>query len=306
MGRTHIPRVTAAVVALAVAGAFGPAPARAGSVILLKTRALPTYDAVVAGFRTAYGDSALELSLETIGPEQLDSLVAAEHPDAVVAIGRRAALTIHARLPQTPLVYCAVLASDQQRLAGPSSTGVLAEWSAKAELDALEATAPGVCRVAFFYDPADGSALIRGARRAAKDAGLTLVEAPIRSLEQLGEAARKAEPAADALWMPPDATLATPEAFRFLLDLSLASRKPMLAFSDVLVHAGALVSCAPDYGVMGARVADAVRRIQAGERAGDIPVTRLRPVRVVVNQSTAQALGLTLSTELESTAEVIR
>jgi len=292
-------------VAVVVALALGPASAAAGPVLLLKSRALSSYDASVAGFRAAYGDSVVERSLETTTPAELESLVTELEPDAIVAIGLRAALTAHSRLPRTPLVYCAVQATDQHRLAGEWATGVAAEWSARAELSALKATAPEVHRVAFFHDPAAGPTMLRAARRAAREAGLTLVEVPVDSLEQLGDAARAAERSADAFWMPPDPMLANHEAFRFLLDLSLASRKPLLVFSDALVHAGALVSSAPDYTVMGARAADAVRRIQSGDRAGDIPVARLRPVRIVVNQSTARAIGRELPAELERSAEVI-
>ena len=302
MRRAHVPRVIALLAALAVA----PASALAGSVVVLKSRPLASYDAVVAGFRAAHGEEIVELSLDSTGTDELERRVAAEHPDAVVAVGLRAALAAHVRLPRTPLVYCAVQASDHQRLAGEWATGVAAEWSPRAELNALKAAAPDVRSVAFFYDSASGSASVRSARSAARAAGLRLVEAPIGSLERLGDAARAAERGADALWMPPDATLRTPEAFRFLLDLSLASRKPLLVFSDALVHAGALVSSAPDYAQMGARAAEAVHRIQGGDRAGDIPVTRVRPVRIVVNEATAKALGRTLPAELERTAEVIR
>jgi hypothetical protein len=41
-------------------------------------------------------------------------------------------------------------------------------------------------------------------------------------------------------------------------------------------------------------VADAVRRIQAGERAGDIPVRPLKQTRMIVNLTTSRALGRTL------------
>jgi ABC-type uncharacterized transport system substrate-binding protein len=97
------------------------------------------------------------------------------------------------------------------------------------------------------------------------------------------------------LWIPADPTVATPEAFRFLLELSLELRKPLLAFSESLVRSGALVAVAPDYAWMGTQAAEVVRRIRSGERAGDIGVVPLKRTHVVLNLATARALGRDLS-----------
>src|SRR5205807_9057929 len=96
---------------------------------------------------------------------------------------------------------------------------------------------------------------------------------------------------ADALWLPADPTVATPEAFQFLLELSLAHRKPLLVFSESLVRAGALLAVVPDYEWTGTAAAAAVQRILSGERAGDVPVAGPVHTRVVRNPDAARALG---------------
>ena len=105
--------------------------------------------------------------------------------------------------------------------------------------------------------------------------------------------------------MPADPTIAASEPFRFLLKLSLEQRKPLFVFSDALVKAGALAAVTPDYAVAGAQAAEAVRRIQAGERAGDIPVARVRRTRLVVNGATARALGRELPVAVRRDGEVL-
>src|SRR5439155_30139 len=88
-----------------------------------------------------------------------------------------------------------------------------------------------------------------------------------------------------AALFPPDPLVAAPEAFHFLLKLSLDRRIPLLTFSDALVRAGALAAACPDFNVVGEQLAEIVRRIQAGERPGDIPVSRARRVRWWFNRS---------------------
>ena len=107
----------------------------------------------------------------------------------------------------------------------------------------------------------------------------------------------------DALWLPADPALASENVFRYLLRLSLDSRRPLFTFAEPLVRAGALAAAAPDYGWVGARLADAVRRIESGERAGSVPVTPVRHARLVVNPAAARALGLRLPPSVERRAE---
>lgn len=280
-----------ALAALA-AGVLVPAPpAAAGTVVLLRSRALAPYDAAIAGFDAAFRGPVVRFTLEDPGPTALRDRVAALRPDAVVAVGLRAALYARDQLPRTPVVFCVVQDPGRHELGGAWITGVSTEVSTRDELRALRAAAPDVRRVAIFYGRSTGAGLARQAREAAEAAGLELMEVDLGSLSELGARAREAAARADALWMPADATVAATEPFQFLLKLSLDQRKPLLAFSDALVRAGALVAVVPDYAAAGAQAAEVVRRIQSGERTGDIPITPVRRTRLVLNEATARALG---------------
>jgi ABC-type uncharacterized transport system substrate-binding protein len=111
---------------------------------------------------------------------------------------------------------------------------------------------------------------------------------------------------ADVLWMPADPTVAVPEVFRYLLELSLERRRPLLVFSEALVRAGALGAVSPDYGWVGGLAAESVRRIQSGERPADIPLVPLRRTRLMVNAATARALGRPAPDESSANIEVLR
>jgi putative ABC transport system substrate-binding protein len=290
---------------LIAAGIALAAPALAGNVVVLRSRALAPYDSAIAGFEAACHAPVTRFTLADTGAAALRDRIAALRPDAIVAMGLRGALFARERFPRTPLVYCVVQDPARHDLGGVWVTGVSCEVPPAVELAMLREAAPDVRRLAVFYGQTSGAAFAREARKAAADLGLVLVEVAIADLSELAPRARDAARRADALWMPADPMTAAPEPFRFLLELSLGTRKPLFAFSDALVRAGALAAVVPDYRAAGAQAAEAVRRIQAGERAGDIPVATARRTRLVMNGSTARALGRDLPVAARRGGEVL-
>jgi len=266
-------------------------PARAGSVILLRSGNLDAYNDAAQGFQRACAGPLVDLSCGERTAAEIARRVRETHPDAVVAIGLKAAVFARDHLPRVPIVYCAVQNPEEHDLAGAWITGVRTEVTPEDELQALRQAVPDAHRIGFFYGPVAGARLLASARAAAAASGLELVEAPVADLGELARTARDVCAHVDALWMPADPVLAAPEAFHFLLELSLRTRRPLFVFSDALVRAGAYAGLEPDYERAGERAALAVRRIRSGEHAGDIPVAREREARLVINQATAKAMG---------------
>jgi ABC-type uncharacterized transport system substrate-binding protein len=106
--------------------------------------------------------------------------------------------------------------------------------------------------------------------------------------------------------MPADPEVASPEVFQFMLQQSVAHRFPLFAFAPGLVRAGALAAAVPDLDWVGRRIADAVRRVQSGERAGDVPATGVQRVKVFANLATARAIGRELAPAALRNAEVVQ
>jgi len=293
------------LLAVALGLAAASSPAGAGTVVVLRSRALGVYDSLAAGFRASYRGSVADLVLGEADDPALGSRIAALHPDVVVAVGLRAALFTRDQLARTPLVFCAVQQPERRGLQGVWVTGVSGDVPPETELAALKTAAPDVRRVVLFYGRGSGAPFARAARAAAASLELELIEVPLADLSELAGAVRGATEGADALWLPPDPVVAAPEAFHFLLKLSLDRRIPLLTFSDALVRAGALAAACPDFNVVGEQLAEIVRRIQAGERPGDIPVSRARRVRWWFNRSTARALGRELPLVAVKGGEVV-
>lgn len=302
---SHPPRAGPALALLVALSLITPAPVFAATVALIKSGPLAPYEQAAAGFSSAYRGPVSVFMLDEAESSLLLSRIEAVRPEVIVAVGLKAALFARDHLPRVPLVFCVAPNYERFDLAGDLITGVSADVPPERDLAALRSALPGVKRVGLLFGRASGATLAHRAHTAAQAAGITLIEAPVTDLSELQQVARDLAGRVDALWLPADPTVATPEAFRALLELSLAQRKPLLVFSESLVRSGALVAASPDYAWMGAQVAGIVGRIQNGERAGDIGVLPLRRTRVVLNSATARALGCVVPSAADGEIKVL-
>jgi len=302
---SHPPRAGPVLAVIIALGLAAPATVFAAAVALIKSGPLAPYEQAAATFSSAYRDPVSVFMLDEADPAGLLRRIEATRPEVIVAVGLKAALFARDRLPRVPLVFCVVPNYERFDLTGGSIAGVSADVPPERDLAALRTALPGVKRVGLLFGRASGAALARRAHAAAEAAGITLVEAPVADLSDLHRVAYDLARGVDALWLPADPTVATPEVFLALLELSLAQRKPLLVFSESLVRSGALVAASPDYAWMGAQAAGLVRRIRSGERAGDIGVLPLRRTRMVLNPATARALGCAVPSTTDGGIEVL-
>jgi putative tryptophan/tyrosine transport system substrate-binding protein len=76
--------------------------------------------------------------------------------------------------------------------------------------------------------------------------------------------------------------------------LALAARLPTMHFVKVYVEAGGLMSYGPSFADLFRRSADYVDKILRGAKPGDIPIEQPTRFDLVVNLTTAKALGLAI------------
>ena len=284
---------------------LGAGPARAAGVAVLRSSDLPVYTRTVEAFRRAYRDPVTEVTLAIACSGVRLASVGSSNPEIVVAVGLRAATLVRDRMPRVPMVYCMVPAPERHDLVGSRITGVSADIPPALELSLLHETAPDVKRVGVIVGRSS-DAWLRLAQAAATRVGVALEVARVESIDQLGPRVRALIGHVDALWMPADADVATPEAFRFAMAEALDHRLPFFTFAPALVRAGAYAAAAPDLDWVAGRIVEAVRRVQSGERAGDVPSTEVKRVKLVANLSTARALGRELPASVLRDAELVR
>ena len=100
----------------------------------------------------------------------------------------------------------------------------------------------------------------------------------------------------DALYIPPDALINT---HRIRINaLALSARLPTMHGARDYVEGDGFMSYGPSFSDQFRRAADYVDKILRGAKPGDIPIEQPTKFDLVINLTTAKALGLTIPESL--------
>jgi putative tryptophan/tyrosine transport system substrate-binding protein len=178
---------------------------------------------------------------------------------------------------------------------GGNVTGVfldLPELGGK-QLQFLRETVPGLARVAVLWDAEIGTPQRRATEEAGRAAGLTLHVFGVRRSDEIGPALERAvRGRAQAL-----VVLTSPMLFNNraqIVELARKNRLPSISPFTMFPDAGALMAYGPNVGDMYRRAAAYVDKVLRGARVAELPVERPSKFELVVNKTTAKALGLTI------------
>src|SRR5215471_4356661 len=127
---------------------------------------------------------------------------------------------------------------------------------------------------------------------AARTLGLEVIRLEIRRPEDIAPAFETLKGRAEALYVVGDA-LVTTHRIR-INTLALAARVPTMHVVRELVEAGGLMSYGSNFADLFRRAADYVDKILRGTKPGGIPVEQPTKFNLVINLTTAKALGLTI------------
>jgi putative ABC transport system substrate-binding protein len=139
---------------------------------------------------------------------------------------------------------------------------------------------------------------------AARALGIGIVPLEIRRAEDIAAGFTSLRAKADALYIVQD-TLVVANRTR-IVTFALGVRMPTIISGREFVQAGALMSYGPNYPAMFRRAAEYVDKILRGANPADIPVEQPAKFDLVINLTTAKAIGLPiLETFLLRADEVI-
>jgi putative ABC transport system substrate-binding protein len=161
-------------------------------------------------------------------------------------------------------------------------------------LELLSEVVPNLKRVAIIGNV--DSPLIKlemeGVEAAAGKLGLQAIKLEVRKAEDIVPSIEALKGAADALYVCSD-TLLTTQRVR-LNTLAISARLPTMHAFREHVQAGGLMSYGPNFPDLFRRSGDFVDKILRGAKPADIPVEQPIKFDLVVNNTTAKVLGLTI------------
>jgi putative ABC transport system substrate-binding protein len=172
-------------------------------------------------------------------------------------------------------------------------------------LELLREVVSGVRRFAILVDVGNPASIaeVGEIEATARAVGLELVRSEIRRAEDIAPAVEALKTRADALYIANSPLLSH---YRVRIHtLVLAARLPTMYGSRAWVETGGLMSYAPNFSDLFRRAADIVDKILRGAKPGDIPVEQPTKFDLVINLTTAKALGLTIPDTLLARADEV-
>jgi putative tryptophan/tyrosine transport system substrate-binding protein len=193
---------------------------------------------------------------------------------------------------------------------GGNITGIteMAPQLSGKRLQLLKEIVPGLSRVAVFWNtlnPAYGP-ILKELEAAAQPLGVELQRLEVRVPEDFASAFQAATRQRAGALIAPGDPLVTNRP-RMVADLALKHRLPTMMENKEMAAAGGLLSLGPDIVDSYRRSATLVDKILNGAKPGDLPMEQPTKFDLVVNLTTARALGLTIpQSVLARTTQVIQ
>jgi putative ABC transport system substrate-binding protein len=172
-------------------------------------------------------------------------------------------------------------------------------------IEVLRELVPGLRRLAVLANVGFPDAVqeMREFQATAKTLSLELAVLEIRQAEEITPSLEDIKSRADALYVCPDPLVLT---HRIRINsLALGARLPTMSGYREFAEAGGLMSYGPNVPDLFRRAADFANRILRGATPADIPVEQPIKFDLVINVTTAKALGLAVPDKLLALADEV-
>jgi putative tryptophan/tyrosine transport system substrate-binding protein len=221
--------------------------------------------------------------------------------DAIVTVGS-AVPTVKQATATIPIVFAVAIDPVSSGLVaslakpGGNVTGLSLQATnlAGKRLELLREAVPQLRRLAIIFNVGNAQPVLEmgEAQAAARVLGLDVVPLVIQRAEDIAPAFDGVKARADALYIAIDQLMAA--NLTGILKLALGAQLPTVFSTRDFVRAGGFMSYGPNYSDLFRRSADYVDKILRGAKPADLPVEQPTKFELVINLTTAKALGLTI------------
>jgi putative ABC transport system substrate-binding protein len=222
--------------------------------------------------------------------------------DVIVTLTTPATLAAKQATAVVPIVFAGVsdpvgtgLVASLARPGG-NITGLANQVSDTAgkKLELLRELVPGLRRFAIMAHVGNPASVLEmgEAQAAARKLGLEVITSEIRRAQDIAPAFDTLRERADALYLCPDPLMNTNRTRINIL--AVGARLPTMHGVRDYVEAGGLMSYGVNQPGQFPRVGDIVDKILRGAKPADIPVEQPTKFDLIINLTTAKALGLTI------------
>jgi len=251
---------------------------------------------------------------QTVMMQQAKSLV--RKSDLILSIATNATASAQNALIEanktTPLLFTAVtdpvahgfvesMAKPGGHITGTSDMNPVVEQVGLAK-DLL----PEATKIGFLYNSNEENSRVQVEMgvAAAESLGMTTVVKTISEVNQIDQVARSLFNDVDIVYVPTDNMLA--QNMVLLTNLSLSTKKPIIAGEENQVRDGASITFGINYRDLGRQTGQmAVEILKNGKKPQDIPAAVSETYTLIVNKTNLEAMGITVSQALLDKADEV-
>ena len=262
-----------------------------------------TEDKLTVDYKCAQGDAT---NLQTIAQSMADG-----DYDLVCTIATPATQAMVNLETDTPVVFIAVSA--------PVAAGVITDMDHPdknatgtsnaipvSDIFALSNQLTPDCKTfGFLYCTSEVNSVntIEAAKEYCDANGLSYKEATVTNSSEVQQAAQSLVGSVDAIFVPNDSVIQA--SMTLVTEVARDAKIPVYGSSATMVDSGAFATVAISDKGIGAMSADMAVQILEGTAVADIPAVVVPASATVINNQTLEALGITLSEDVQSTATFV-
>ena len=262
-----------------------------------------TEDKLTVDYKCAQGDAT---NLQTIAQSMADG-----DYDLVCTIATPATQAMVNLETDTPVVFIAVSA--------PVAAGVITDMDHPdknatgtsnaipvSDIFALNNQLTPDCKTfGFLYCTSEVNSVntIEAAKEYCDANGLSYKEATVTNSSEVQQAAQSLVGSVDAIFVPNDSVIQA--SMTLVTEVARDAKIPVYGSSATMVDSGAFATVAISDKGIGAMSADMAVQILEGTAVADIPAVVVPASATVINNQTLEALGITLSEDVQSTATFV-
>ncbi|ELA3111794.1 ABC transporter substrate-binding protein [Vibrio vulnificus] len=255
-------------------------------------------------YKTAQGNPAIAV--------QIARQFVGESPDVLVGIATPTAQALVSATRSIPVVFTAVTDPVGAKLVksmeqpGKNVTGLSDLSPVSQHVDLIKELLPNAKAIGVVYNPGEANAvtLVELLKKSAAEKGLKVVESTALKSADVQSATQAIAAKSDVIYAPTDNTVAS--AIEGMIVAANQAKKPVFGGATSYVEKGAIAGLGFDYYQVGVQTADYVVAILEGQEPGKLDVKVATGSDLVVNQGTAEKLGITIPASVLSRATDIK
>ena len=258
---------------------------------------------VIFDFQNAQGDNSTNAAIA--------QKFANSDYNLIIPLGTQAAQAVANLVKDRPIIFGAITDPisaglvKSKDITDANLTGTSNITLYKENLELLKKIAPNAKKIGLIYNPgeANGRYGVEQFKKYGEPMGFEFILAVANNSNEVLSATKSIINKVDAVCLTPDNTVIA--AQDSLIKVTIEGKKPLIAINQAAVEKGALATYGTNFEKVGERTAEVALRIIKGEKISNVHVMDVTDADLFISTTTAQKIGITLSSELISQAKKV-